>query len=77
MSDFIGDNLRQMPLARSALDQDNLANTNDPAFTITSNDLHFSVKVDDILLARRWMPVEVIVRERFAMRGWELVLFQQ
>src|SRR5438309_1919087 len=58
--------LRQVALAGNVLDQDDLAGADHPAFAVACGELHPAVEVDDVLPARRRVPVEVIVAAGFA-----------
>src|SRR5262245_13972948 len=58
--------LRQVALAGNVLDQDHFAGADHPAFAVARRDLHPAVEVDELLPARRRVPVEVIVAAGFA-----------
>src|SRR5262249_17298321 len=53
--------LRQVALAGNVLDQDHFAGADHPAFAVARRDLDPAVEVDDVLPARRRVPVEVVV----------------
>src|SRR6185369_17591453 len=56
------DRLRQVPLAPGVLDEKHLAGTDTARLAVAGRDLHAGVEVDDVLAARRRVPVEVVVR---------------
>ena len=58
MAHLAFDGLRQMALAAGVLDQDHLAGADDAALAVARGDLHAAVEVDDVLPARRGVPVE-------------------
>src|SRR5258708_15026278 len=62
MAQLVLDRLGQVALAGGVLDQDDLAGADDAALAVARRDLHPGVEVDDVLPARRRMPVEVVVR---------------
>ena len=55
------DRLRQMSLAVRVLDQDDFAGADAPRLAVAGGDLNARVEVDDVLPARRRMPVEIVV----------------
>src|SRR3954447_12824854 len=61
VADLALDRLRQMSLAGGVLDQDDLAGADHPRFAIARGNLHPGVEVDDVLPARRRVPVEVVI----------------
>src|SRR5438105_94112 len=61
MAKLAFDRLRQMALAGRVLDQDDFAGADHAAFAVACRDLHAAVEIDDILPARRRVPVEIIV----------------
>ena len=66
MPDFTLDVLRQVSLAGGVLDQDHLADTDNPALTIAGGYLHPGVEIDDVLPARCRVPVDVVLSLRLA-----------
>src|SRR5216684_2478945 len=62
VADLAFDRLREMPLARGVLDEDHFAGADDPRFAVARGDLDAGIEVDDVLPARRRVPVEVIGR---------------
>src|SRR5438552_3935904 len=50
-----------MTLAAGVLDQDHFAGADDAALAVAGRDLHAAVEVDDVLAARGWMPVEIVI----------------
>src|SRR5713101_6835934 len=54
-----------MPFAGRVLDQEHFASTDDARLTIAGRDLYAIIKVDDVLAARRRVPVKVIRRWHF------------
>ena len=54
-----------MPFARGVLDENHLARRNRAGFAVAGRDLHAVVKIDDVLAARRRMPVQIIIRRNF------------
>src|SRR5580704_6670167 len=50
-----------MALAGGVFDQDHLSRADDPLLTVARGDFHAGVEVDDVLPARRRMPIEVVV----------------
>jgi hypothetical protein len=60
MPDLALDMLRQVALAGGVLDQDHLADADYPALAVTGGYLHPGVEIDDVLPARRGMPVDVV-----------------
>src|SRR5215472_10224209 len=50
-----------MPLAGDVLHQQHLAGTDHPLLPVARRDLDAAVEVDDVLPARRRMPIEVVV----------------
>src|SRR5215208_4152976 len=61
VADLALDRLRQMSLAGGVLDQDDLAGVDHPGFAVARGDLYPGVEVDDVLPARRGVPVEVVI----------------
>src|SRR5229473_5424201 len=55
-----------MSLARGVLDQDHFTRADDPRFAVAGGDLDASIEIDDVLPARRRVPVEVIGRLHLA-----------
>src|SRR5437660_7329183 len=55
-----------MPLARNVLDEDHFAGADDPRFAVARGDLDAGIEVDDVLPARRRVPVEVVGRLHLA-----------
>src|SRR5919108_127890 len=53
--------LGEMALARSVLDEDDLARADLARLAVARGDLHAGVEVDDVLPSRRGMPVEIVV----------------
>src|SRR5258708_22697786 len=66
MADLALDRLRQMPLAGGVFDQDYFAGADHPRLAVARGDLHPGIEVDDVLPARRRVPVEVIIGLDFA-----------
>src|ERR1700730_16163587 len=60
MSDFPLDVLRQVTLAGGVLDQDHLADADNPALAIAGGYLYPGIEIDDVLASRRRMPVDVV-----------------
>src|SRR5580692_7909502 len=58
--------LRQVALAGSVLDQDHLADADHPALAVAGGYLHPGVEIDDVLPARRGVPVDVMLGLRLA-----------
>src|SRR5580704_1145909 len=58
--------LRQVALAGSVLDQDHLADADHPALAVAGGYLHPGVEIDDVLPARRRVPVDVMLGLRLA-----------
>src|ERR1700730_10180168 len=61
MPDFALDVLRQVALASGVLDQDHLADTDQPALAVAGGYLHPGVEIDDVLPARCRVPVDVVL----------------
>src|ERR1700751_6358487 len=61
MPDLPLDMLRQVPLPGRVLDQDHLADADDPTLTVAGGYLHACVEIDDVLPARRRVPVDVVL----------------
>jgi len=61
MPDLALDVLRQVALAGGVLDQNHLADTDHPALTVAGGYLHPGIEVDDVLSARRGMPVDIVL----------------
>src|SRR5712691_6364996 len=55
-----------MSLAGDVLDQDDFAGPDDPRLAVAGGDLDAGVEVDDVLPARRRVPVEVVGRLHLA-----------
>src|SRR5579862_327072 len=55
------DRFREVPLAGGVLDQDDLAGADDARSPVAGGDLDAGVEVDDVLPARRRVPVEVVI----------------
>src|SRR5262249_7212296 len=55
------DRLREVTLAGDVFDEQHLARTDHPLFPVARRDLDPAVEIDDVLPARRRMPVEVVV----------------
>src|SRR4051812_7203377 len=55
-----------MALAGRVFDQDDFARADDPRLAVARGDLHAGIEVDDVLPARRRMPVEVVIRLHLA-----------
>src|SRR5689334_10528140 len=55
------DRLRQVALAADVLHQQHLAGADHPLLAVARGDLDPAVQVDDVLPARRRMPVEIVV----------------
>src|SRR5439155_13831 len=53
--------LRQMSLAVRVFDEKDFAGADAPRLAVARRDLHAGIEIDDVLAARRWMPVEVVV----------------
>ena len=49
-----------MALAGGVLDQDHLADANNPALAVAGGYLHPGVEIDDVLPARGGMPIDVV-----------------
>src|SRR3954451_12727909 len=64
--DLALDCLRQMALAGRVLDQDHLAGADNSRLAVARGDLHAGVEIDDVLPARRRVPVQIIVRLHLA-----------
>ena len=60
VADLGVDGFRQVALAGRVLDQDHLAGADDAGLTVARGDLHAGVEIDDVLPARRGVPVEVV-----------------
>src|SRR5581483_8040176 len=60
------DRLREVPLARDVLDEKHLAGVDDPLLAVARRDLNRAVQVDDVLAARRGVPVEIVVARGLA-----------
>src|SRR5580704_12286319 len=61
MPDFTLDVLRHVSLASDVLNQDHLADTDHPALTVAGGYLHPGIEIDDVLPARCWVPVDVVL----------------
>jgi len=61
MPDLALDVLRQVALAGSVLDQDHFADPNHPALAVARGYLHPGIEIDDVLPARCWVPVDVVL----------------
>src|ERR1700693_5894902 len=61
VADLALDVIGEVPLAGRVLDQDDLANADQPALAVARGDLHPGIEVDDVLPARRGVPVEVVL----------------
>src|SRR2546426_8396545 len=71
---MVVDGLAKMPLACRVLDQEPFARPNNARLPIAGGDLDAIVQVDDVLPARRRMPVKVVGWWYFPEnnpRGWE------
>jgi hypothetical protein len=55
-----------MALAGDVLDEDHLAGADHPRLAVARGDLHAGVEVDDVLPARRVVPVEIVARLHLA-----------
>src|SRR4051794_29441822 len=55
-----------MALAAGVFDEDHLARADDTGLAVARGDLHPGVEIDDVLPARRRMPVEIVVRLHLA-----------
>src|SRR5262249_53308191 len=55
------DRLRKMAFAADVLDQDHFARADDAALAVAGGDAHAAIEIDDVLAARRPMPVEIVV----------------
>src|SRR5215472_12088383 len=66
MPDFALDVLRQVALAGGVLDQNHLSDTDDPALAVAGGYLHPGIEIDDVLSARRRMPVDIVLGLRLA-----------
>src|SRR3954469_11389592 len=66
VADLVLDRFRQMALAGRVLDQDYFACPDDPRLAVARGDLHAGVEIDDVLPARRRVPVEIVVRLHLA-----------
>src|SRR5258707_9354390 len=62
VADLAFHRLRQVSLAGGVLDQDHLAGADHPRLAVAGGDLHAGVEIDDVLPARRRVPVEIVVR---------------
>src|SRR5271169_1901400 len=60
MPDLPLDMLRQMALAGGVLDQDHFAAADYAALTVTGGYFDAGVEIDDVLSARRRVPVDVV-----------------
>ena len=56
VADLALDVIGQVTLAGRVLDQDHLANADQPALAVARGDLHPGIEVDDVLPARRRVP---------------------
>src|SRR5215472_8672771 len=61
MPDLALDVLRQVALAGGVLDQNHFSDTDDPALAVAGGYLHPGVEIDDVLSARRGMPVYIVL----------------
>src|ERR1039458_2276787 len=61
MAELAADGFRQVALAGDVLDQDDLAGADHAGLAVAGGDLHAGVEVDDVLAARRRMPIQVVV----------------
>src|SRR5438105_3366900 len=61
VADLATDGLRQMSLAGGVLDQDHFAGADHAGLAVARGYLHAGIEVDDVLPARRRVPVEVVV----------------
>src|SRR5688572_9876279 len=61
VADLALDVIREVTLAGRVLDQDDLAHANQPTLAVARGDLHPGIEVDDVLPARRGVPVEVVL----------------
>src|ERR1700722_16105024 len=61
MADLVLDVVGEVAFAGCVLDQDDLAGLDKTAFAVARGDLHPGVEVDDVLPARRRVPVDVVL----------------
>src|SRR5260370_3785256 len=61
MTELAVQGLRQVALAPRVLDQDHLARADAARLAVAGGDLHAGVQVDDVLAARRGVPIEIVV----------------
>src|SRR5580700_9642285 len=61
MADLVLDVVGEVALAVRVLDQDHVARLDEAAFAVARGDLHPGVEVDDVLPARRRVPVDVVL----------------
>jgi hypothetical protein len=61
MSDLPLDVLRQVAFAGGVLDQNHIADADHPALAVAGGYLHAGIEIDDVLPARRRMPVDVVL----------------
>ena len=66
MADLAFDVLREMALAGRILDQDDLARADEPALAVAGGNFDPGVEIDDVLAARRGVPVDVVLGLGFA-----------
>jgi hypothetical protein len=66
MPDLTLDVLRQVALAGGVFDQDHLTDADYPALAVAGGYLHPGIEIDDVLPARRGMPIDVVFGLGFA-----------
>jgi len=61
VADLALDVIGEVTLAGRVLDQDDLASADHPALAVARGDLHPGIEVDDVLPARRGVPIELVL----------------
>src|SRR6516225_2104003 len=65
-SHLTGHGLREVALAGGVFHEDHLAGADNSLLAVAGRELHARVEVDDVLPARRRMPIKVVVAGRLA-----------
>src|ERR1700687_4035941 len=61
MADLVLDVIGEVALAGRVLDENHVAGGDEPAFAVAGGDLHPGIEVDDVLPARRRVPVDIVL----------------
>src|SRR2546421_8912188 len=61
MADLVLDVIGEVALAGRVLDENDVAGGDEPVFAVARGDLHPGIEVDDVLPARRRVPVDIVL----------------